>query len=653
MACYRKLKKNKQMKKGTVYSTCVLLLFTVTALAQSTEELQKKYAGQMAVFTQYGKNIELKFSKGALVAELTEEKELLVLDEKANGMFNRQSVYYGQFDKLIKLEAYTKAVTPNGVKKIAVEDFKTQSSRSSGVFYDDVKEVNFDFPTVGKGSTCFMRAEHLVSDIHFMPSLYFFSYLPVQKFSYTVAAPAGVELGYVIKNNDKQQIKVNSYKKGKTTYWEFTAENILPNTYYSDAPSATYYLPHVLLYVASYKDGDGNEKKVFSSLKDLYTWNYNFLQGVNKEKPEMLKLLVDSLTKDITDKKEITKRIYQWVQDHIKYVAFEEGLEGFIPRQAADVYYKRYGDCKDMCSILTVMLKLAGVDAYYTWIGTRSIPYKYNEVFLPLTDNHMICTASINDKWYFIDGTDPNCIFGFPSEFIQGKEALVAINQDEYKILNVPEVHEDQNLVVDSTFISIADAGINGKSSVYYHGYFGIDFMNDLQMRQGKDEKDYIRYKMGKASNKFLLGDYSILKLSPAERLVNVKASFEVPGYGKKIGDEYFINMNLEKFFTTQIIDTAKRKVSVETGYKYTIRQFTILEIPETFSVSYQPKDFVYDDELLHVNISYQRSKNKIVVLQEIKQKILYLQPASFGKWNQALQKLMGYYKEQLVLKKQ
>jgi hypothetical protein len=652
MAFYKNLKRNNGMKKITTSLIAFLLLNNTTLYSQTVDELQKQFNGHMALFTNNAKNIELRFSKGSLVADIIEERELLVLDEKANGMFNRQSVYYGQFDKLTKLEAYTKAVTPNGIKKISVEDFKTQSSRSSGVFYDDIKEVNFDFPMVAKGSSCYMRAEHYLSDIHFMPSLYFFSYLPVQKFKYTVSAPADVELGYIIKNNDKQLIKVNSYKKGKSTYWEFSAENVLPHTYYSDAPSATYYMPHVLLYIASYRDSDGNHKKVFSSLKDLYTWNYNFLSGVNREQSDGLNVLVDSLTHGIIGKQEKAKRIYQWVQDHIKYVAFEEGLEGFIPRQAADVYYKRYGDCKDMSSILTVMLKKAGIDAYYTWIGTRSIPYKYEEVFLPLSDNHMICSANIDGKWYFIDGTDPNCIFGYPSEFIQGKEALVAIDQNEYKLLKVPEIHEDQNLVVDSTFISIADAGINGNSSVYYHGYFGIDFMNDLQMRKGKEEKDYIRYKMGKASNKFLLGDYSILNLSSAERLVNVKAKFEVPGYGKKIGDEFFINMNLEKFFTTQIIDTSKRKVSVETGYKYTIKQYTILEIPETFNVSYQPKNFEYDDDLISVNISYQRNKNNIIVFQEIKQKILYLQPASFGKWNQALQKLMGYYKEQLVLKK-
>ncbi len=640
------------MKKITAFFLTVCIITDSTAIAQSLEELQKQFNGYMAVFTTHGKNIELRFSKGTLAADITEQKELLVLDEKANGLFNRQTVYYGQFDQLKKLEAYTKAVTPDGVKKIQVENFKTQSSRSSGVFYDDVKEVNFDFPMVGKGSSCYMRAEHYLNDIHFMPPLYFFSYLPVQKFSYSITVPAGVELGYIIKNNNNQNIKVNSYKKGKTNYWEFTAENILPNTFYSDAPSATYYMPHVLLYIASYRDSDGKEQRVFSSLKDLYTWNYNFLQNVNQGKSEALQKLVDSLIQGVTSKVEKARRMYQWVQDHIKYVAFEEGLEGFIPREAADVYYKRYGDCKDMSSILTVMLKLADIDAYYTWIGTRSIPYKYNEVFLPLTDNHMICTAYIDGKWFFIDGTDPNCIFGFPSAFIQGKEALVAISKSEYQILNVPEVHEEQNLVVDSTFITIADEGITGRSSVYYHGYFGTDLMNDLQMRKGKDEKDYIRYKMGKASNKFLLGDYSIQKISPQERLINVKAEFEVPGYGKKIGDEYYINMNLEKFFTTQIIDTSKRKVSVETGYKYTIRQYTILEIPEVFNISYQPKDFMYNDELIEVNIRYQKSKSNIIVLQEIKQKVLYLQPESFPKWNMALQKLLGYYKEQLVLTK-
>jgi hypothetical protein len=133
--------------------------------------------------------------------------------------------------------------------------------------------------------------------------------------------------------------------------------------------------------------------------------------------------------KALAARKKKARRIYNWVQKNIKYVAFEQGMEGFVPREANLVCNRRFGDCKDMSSILTVMLNTAGVPAYYTWIGTRHLPYRYAETPLPLVDNHMISTIKLNDKFIFLDGTDNNCVFGMPSEHIQGKEALLAMGE--------------------------------------------------------------------------------------------------------------------------------------------------------------------------------------------------------------------------------
>ena len=57
-------------------------------------------------------------------------------------------------------------------------------------------------------------------------------------------------------------------------------------------------------------------------------------------------------------------RIYYWVQDHVRYIAFENGLRGFIPHDAGRVYASRYGDCKDMANLLHEMLRMAGVKSY-------------------------------------------------------------------------------------------------------------------------------------------------------------------------------------------------------------------------------------------------------------------------------------------------
>lgn len=74
--------------------------------------------------------------------------------------------------------------------------------------------------------------------------------------------------------------------------------------------------------------------------------------------------------------------VFYWVQDNIRYIAFENGIMGFKPEAASKVYQNRYGDCKGMANLLKEMLKICGYDARLTWIGTNDIPYDYKTASL-------------------------------------------------------------------------------------------------------------------------------------------------------------------------------------------------------------------------------------------------------------------------------
>src|SRR6185437_5848516 len=132
--------------------------------------------------------------------------------------------------------------------------------------------------------------------------------------------------------------------------------------------------------------------------------------------------LVSDLIKDDKTQRERAAHIYSWVQKNIHYIAFEKGLEGFIPRPADTVYKRKYGDCKDMSSIIMAMCRKAGLDAHFVWIGTTEKPYTFEETPLPLVSNHMICAVKLGGDWVFMDGTDPALPFGKNREDIQGKE---------------------------------------------------------------------------------------------------------------------------------------------------------------------------------------------------------------------------------------
>jgi hypothetical protein len=422
-------------------------------------------------------------------------------------------------------------------------------------------------------------------------------------------------------------------------------------TSWGDAPDDRYYEPHVIIYITNYRNSAG-EQRFIQNTDDLYKWNSKFLSSLNQTEDPQLRRITDSLIAGKQTQLQKATAIYEWVQKNIRYVAFEAGLEGFQPRQAAEVCSKRYGDCKDMSSILTSMMRMAGINAYYTWIGTRHIPYKYTDVPLPITDNHMIATAEIDGQWYFIDGTSPNSKLQLPPDAIQGKQALISLSPTEYKVMEVPITPASTNVVVDSTFVRFTNNGVAGHEKVTYRGYFGEDVYNALLYRDDKGLKDYVKTRMGKGSNKFMLGNYQVHRTDPANSAAAIEASFEIPDYGKKVGNEYYINLHLEKLFDNQRIDTSARKVPREFDYQYEIISHHLLDIPAGYQVSYKPDNFEVETPYYRLVIEYKTEKDRIIATQHLTHKVLMLQPHEFVDWNKPLGKVQAHYKEQIVLEK-
>jgi hypothetical protein len=637
-----------QLRRRIVTALLTTLLAVTGLTAQTVDELAALYPEEHAVITSYQKDTRIFLKNGQPQIENRISIEMLMLSDRANGLYNRYHVYHGSFRELKDLEAYTRVPDGNGYKKIKVTDIRQQNATSSSIFYDNTRESLFDFPALTKGAIAVVKYTELITDAHLIDPYYFTSYIPIVQQTCSVSYPAEVGLEYILRNQASQNITVTGSNRSVT----FTASHLKPQTRYNNSPKRAYFEPHVLFRIRDLQQ-NGSKTGYLGNLDDLYQWNYHFIRNVNTADAPLIRHLADSLTQQAKTDREKAMQIYSWVQANIKYVAFEEGLDGFIPREAQLVCGRRFGDCKDMSSVLTALLRAAGLKAYFTWIGTRDIPYDYTEVALPVTDNHMITTLELDGNYIFLDGTSSNCIFGFPSGFIQGKQALVGINEKEYKVLRVPEMESSRSELVDSTFIAFSDHGIKGNSRVHYGGYWGVEVRDNLLYKETSDIRDYVNTRMGRASNKFSLGQYRILQGTGKEEPVSILADFEIPGYGSRVADELYINLNLEKMFTPgAIIDTTKRKTPIEAEFKYLVRQYTILDIPQHYEVEYVPQDFRYSDDKLGFEIHYTREKGRVIALQQMRYDHLLMQPADFGKWNNMVSQVLTRYKEQVVFKK-
>ena len=143
-----------------------------------------------------------------------------------------------------------------------------------------------------------------------------------------------------------------------------------------------------------------------------------------------------------------------------------------------------------MANLLTEMLKLAGYDARFTWIGTRSIPYPQSMPAL-CVNNHAICTLYFGGKTYELDGTESYSPFGENAFRIQGKEVMIA-NGDKYEIKAVPSSTANDNKIVTKADFTMANDNLNGKVKVMLTGNERTEFHQSYQNLPVTSQQEFL-----------------------------------------------------------------------------------------------------------------------------------------------------------------
>jgi transglutaminase-like putative cysteine protease len=641
------------MNKALVCSLVLAFNFLQHANAQNSDvfkSMKSKFPEDPAVFVERSEVLSILVKNDSLeiLTDITEDK--LHLKEQAD-MFASGRVYGSHFNQVKDIKAKTLVWDKSRFKEMAVADFKKNSDRDDGIFYDDSYYYSFKYPSVASGNRTQLQYTSVVKDARFIPGYIFTSYLPQAKTSYTVKTSRQVELVYDVINDPKHLIKFRKFEKGGFQYYEWTATDLAPTRGEDNSPSIRYFAPHIICYVKSYETKNG-KVDVLSELGNLYRWYYNFVPEQGAEPSQELKTIVDAIAKKSNSEIETVRNVFYWVQDNIQYIAFEEGMRGLIPHTGSYVCEKRYGDCKDMANLIVTMLKIADIKAYHTWIGTRDLPYKYSEVPTPMVDNHMIATYIDNKQhYYFLDATSDHTAFGLPSSMIQGKEALIGFDKNKYEVRLVPEMSKEINAMNDSISIRLEGNQITGKGMMSISGYAKVFGGYELERSEKDDVKKYVTKLIGKGSNKFYLDGYNLANLENRDAATRIDYTFRIGDYFQTIGDELYINLHLKKDYYNAFIDKS-RVAPMEISYKYVENDFCEFTIPDGYDVEYLPSNVKVNGDLIGMETAYKRDKNKIIFTKKFYIDRLLVMPGDFETWNTSIKELSEVYKESIILKK-
>ena len=570
--------------------------------------------------------------------------------ENAN-LYSQQSIGYSNtFTEVFDIEAYS--LIPTGrkkYKKIKVEDFVTSDSRSTGIFYDDQKKITYLFPALKSGSKTVTSYSKKYKEPRLWGYFMFSSFFPVEKSLFTVKAPQHVKLKFHKFGLSDNQVEFSIEKRGKYNIYKWSAEHLNKIKLSKGAGGVLHTAPHLIIHVDEYEH-NGEIHNILGDVKDLHAWYLNFLDGIENENDEDIKIMVENIIDGKSTELEKVESIYNWVQQNIKYIAIEDGLGGFRPRGSNTVFIRRYGDCKDMSNLLHNMLDLANIPSNLAWIGTTAIPYTHSEVPTPMADNHMICTYVNNDRYYFLDATDQYNILGIPTSHIQGREALINKGASDFELVNVPVVPYEKNYIMDSVIVSIENNNVVGTGRAIFSGYNKIPVTNNLENLNEDDKKTFLNMLLKKGNNKFRLNSVKTKNVSEKNADLIIDYNFSIDGYILELEDEIFINPHLSRELENGLIDITITQKDIHHSYKRMTSNVFCIEIPENFNIEFLPEDAQYDGGDFGFNIKYKVDDNKIIVHQYVKINTLQLRTDQFASWNKMIKGLFSAYNESIVL---
>jgi hypothetical protein len=609
-------------------------------------------------FTLYAQNDEAVYLQKSTHVEITLDgssmkiREINFFEKQFNSQFSKhsqESIFYSDFDPIVAFEAET--TPPKGGKKtVKVSTSETQDIVQPGIFYGGYKRKEFVFPALSTGAIGKLNYTKEIKDPHLLRPYYFGEDVLVQASKFSVAFPTNVSLQYKIFGVDPKQVKFEQQNTKGGVLYSWTMSSVKPWEFEKDAPGRAHTAPHIVFYINHY-EVNGEKRKLLSDVSDLYSWYNTLIQRIPAQKNDAeLRALVSDLISGAATDQDKVRALFQWVQKNIRYIAFEDGMAGLIPRSATDVFIKRYGDCKDMANLLKFMINIAGLDAYHTWIGTRDLPYSYADVPTIIADNHMICSIKLDNSWVFLDATNPFISFGNPTSMIQGKEALIGIDENKFEVVRAPVVEKEINTRIDTLFVFATDNGIKGRMVSRLTGYRKDDLEVKSIRAALNQDKHYIRDYFSIGNNDIQIQDVALHGFGDQSSPGQIAFEFVQPGYVKKIGDKFYLNLGINKTTPGDKIDISTRLSPIERDYHYRDVTVTVFEIPDGYEITYLPTKKSAQWPEFGCTTSYEVKNGKIVFVRELYSNHLYLNSDRFETWNAFIQELGAINNQTITL---
>ena len=590
-----------------------ILLFTVHTYSQqyySTFSIPKE-------FTAYSNSVLM---DELVEIDVTNEKSMKVKTHRVVAVLNKLGdnnvgayVFYDVYNRVKNLEAYVYDASGNKIEHFRKNDFK-DISRGDGIsIYNDDRVLYLDYTPTTYPYIVEFNSEVVSGDSAFINSWY-----PVGGYARsTLKSVAKVKynsankLKYKAENIDAYNIEITEAENEiictATNINTIRPEENSPG-FYNIAPKVRFALNQFYLKGTR---GYGKNWAEFGS------WMDTALLANMDKLPEATVAQMKSLVADETTNEGKARKIYQYLQDKVRYISIQIGIGGWKPMPATEVDKLSYGDCKALTNYTKALLESVGVPAYYTIIYAGDDEKNIEQDFTAIQGNHAILGIPDGDEITWLECTDQDKPYGYMGNFTDDRDVLI-VTPEGGKIVHTKTYSLEDNTQDNSATVVLT---ANGSISADFKSVSkGLQY-DDKYLLPKEKQEDIERYykKKWKYLNGLFISDIEF-ENNREEIVFTEKAKLNVSQYANAVGDDFLFCANIfnqSQYIPPRITD---RKQPLYLALSYMDTDSVEVELPENFSVEALPEEKLIETKFGSYRISFtQLSENKIAYRRELK----------------------------------
>lgn len=574
------------------------------------------------------------------------DDKVVVIEENAEYEFislkKFSSLMYPEYyNKFVQLKAFKKAIKYD--KKFIISDRGgiDRSVTDDGIFFDDSRVQFYPLRFYQMGNMARVTVKKIYQDGKYLTRLFFHSAYPIKEQVFEFKVPDWMTVDFKKMNFEGSKIEVQENKKGGFTHYVFIMRDIPAYKAEYGRIGRAYTDPHIIVQIKTFQN-KGEELKGFDKIDDVYKWNNRLYLMAGNEKDKLMPSVTKIIKGKTTDADKI-KAIYYWVQDNIRYLAYEDGYSGYIPTSAQDVLAKKYGDCKGMANLLTEMLKLAGYDAHFTWIGTRALPYTQNMPAL-CVNNHAICTLNFGGKTYYLDGTESYSPFGENAFRIQGKEVMISMGE-KFEVKKVPESIANDNKISTQADFILANEKLSGKVKVVLTGNPRTEFHQSYQNLPASSQQEFLNEFLEFGNDNMVATNLKTSDLKIRELPVEINGNVDLSNTVNMISGELYVGVDFFPKSLDRFIPDEKRIQGYDLDVLIKYEDKISLTLPADKKFFDKPDNLDLKFDGYEFKGSYIIEGNKIVLTKELSIKNSIIKKSDFPNWIKFIESIKDFNK--------